>query len=430
MKNFVQWMSKSALVASSRSEPAATFLYKIIVEKVMAKKKVKEEEDIFSALAEETGADVLSEQDPVKYFVDTGNLALNFICSGKYIDGGIPGSRLTEVFGEESSAKSLIATNVLYGCQKLGGYAIILDTENTMNSEFAANASHLDTRKVLIYNPPSLESAFKKIHTVVEKIRARDKESPIVVVYDSITVSASDRELREIELPEEYTEAQFKSIVGAKEQPGERAKICSREFRKITPMLDSKNVTLLIVNQLRSQIGVMFGDPNTTGGGGKALKYYATCRLATASAKRIVEKIDGVKLETPIGVNINVSNKKNKAYKPYMATKGLQLFFDKGINPITGLLTIFLQDKRVDVRGSGNFSVRDAYLPEGVKEYNFKSSVERNDVPIKLLLECPALVGAKTGEEVSNYLSAFDAAIQQSASKDVQENDVSEDNDD
>lgn len=386
--------------------------------------KKKTEDNDISLLAEETGGSVLAEEAPVKYFIDTGNLALNFICSGKYIDGGLPGGRLTEIFGEESSAKSLIGTNALYGCQKLGGYAIILDTENTMNSEFAANASHLDTKRVLVFNPPTLEDAFKKMHTVVNAIRAKDKNVPIMIVYDSITVSASAREFREINLPDNYSEAQFKTVVGAKEQPGERAKICSRELRKIAPVLSSKNVTLLIVNQLRSLIGVMFGDDKTTGGGGRALKYYATCRLLFASSKRIVEKVEGVKLEIPIGVNINVSNKKNKAFKPFLSTKGLQLYFDKGINPMTGLLTVLLQDKRIEAKGSGNFAVLSQYLPEGVNEYKFKGSMDRNDVAVKTVIDCPALIGAKSGQEVEHYLSTYADAIQQSASESVEEQNV------
>jgi len=396
----------------------------------MAKKKITvSEEDIFSLLAGDTGGDVLGHQDPVRYFIDTGSLALNYICSGRFIDGGIPGARITEIFGPESSSKSLVGTNVLYGCQKLGGYAIILDTENTMNGEFAAKASHLDINRVLVYNPQTLEAAFRKIHTVVSAIRAKDKESPIVIVYDSITVSPCERELREIGLPEDYSDADFKRIVGAKEQPGERAKICSKELRKITPMLDSQNVTLLFINQIRNKIGVMFGNPDTTGGGGRALPFYATCRLATASAKRIVEKITA-KVDVPIGVNINISNKKNKAFKPYVATKGLQLFFDKGINPLTGLLTILLQAKRITAKGSGNFTVNDLYLPEGTGEYKFKGSLDRNDIPMKILLDCPALIGAKSCDEVSDYLTAFSDAIQQSSAETVEENDIEAEGDD
>ena len=389
----------------------------------MAKKKRKTDVDIFAELAGDTGCVVLDDEKPVKYYLDTGNLATNYICSGKFIPGGIAGGRITEIFGPESSSKSLFGTNVLFGCQKLKGYAIILDCENTMNADFAKNASHLDTKKVLIAKPRSLEHAFKKIHVVIEKIREVDKKNPIVVVYDSITVSPCERELREVQLPENYTDAEFKKVVGGKEQPGERAKICSREFRKLTPLLEKNDATLLVINQTRDKIGVMFGDNQTTGGGGRALPFYATCRLATRASKQIVKKVDkAAKLEIPIGVNISLSNKKNKAYKPFLKTTGLNLFFDKGINPLTGLLSILVIAERIKPTGSGNFEIVPEYAGDGATK--FKSSLERNDVPLQVLLDNPAVIDAKTKEEVEEYMSAFSPAIEQSSADDVVENEV------
>ena len=393
----------------------------------MAKKRTKKTEvDIFSELAAVTDCAVLDEEKPVKYYVDTGNLATNYICSGKFINGGIAGGRITEIFGPESSSKSLFGTNALHGCQKLGGYSVILDCENTMNADFAKNASHLDVKKVLIAKPQSLEAAFKKIHVVIDTIRKRDKTSPICIVYDSITVSPCERELREVDLPENYTQAEFKKIVGGKEQPGERAKICSKEFRKLTPILEKNDATLLVINQTRDKIGVMFGDNQTTGGGGRALPFYATCRLATRASKRIVKKVEkAADLEIPLGVNISLTNKKNKAYKPFLKTSGLQLFFDKGINPLTGLLSVLIIAERIKPTGSGNYEVLREFGESDVA-YKFKSSLERNDVPLKVLLDNPKLVGATDMSEVEEYMSAFSGAIEQSAADDVIENTVKE----
>ena len=82
----------------------------------MTKKRTRKTEiDIYSELANNTGCAVLNDEKPVKYYVDTGNLATNYICSGKFIWGGIAGGRITEIFGPESSSKSLFGTNVLYG---------------------------------------------------------------------------------------------------------------------------------------------------------------------------------------------------------------------------------------------------------------------------------------------------------------------------
>ena len=111
----------------------------------MAKRKSANEEidsDFFEELAKNTGGDVLGKMDSVKYFVDTGSLALNYICSGRFIGGGVPGGKLTEIYGPSSSSKSLIGTNILFGCQRMKGIAILLDCENSANRDFINKASH------------------------------------------------------------------------------------------------------------------------------------------------------------------------------------------------------------------------------------------------------------------------------------------------
>jgi len=380
----------------------------------MAKKKVVSEDemcdDLFKSVAEETGGDILGELENCKFFVDTGNLAVNYICSGKFIDGGIPGQRITEIYGPSASGKSLLASNILFGCQKIGGWPIILDCENATNAEWMEKASHLNTKRVLRYTPFTLEEAFNKIHNAVKKIRAREialkqERKPIVVVYDSISVSPCEREFRETNLPENYKPTDWKTIVGAKEQPGERAKVCGKGLRLLQPMLEKEDVTVVIINQTRDKIGVLYGSPETTAGGGNSLPFYASCRLRTQQKKKIEHK----KLKTFSGVNMEVKNIKNRAFRPFVKHEGIKLYFETGINPITGLLTAIIEDGRVT--GKGNYTVASEYLPEGRDEYKFKSSLERNDVPPAVLLECPALIGATTAEQVSEYLLPFQAAI-------------------
>lgn len=89
----------------------------------MAKRKsaaaaIDVDNDFFQEFAEETDGAILDAIDSVKYFVDTGSLAINYICSGKFIGGGVPGGKLTEIYGPNSSSKSLIGTNILFGCQR------------------------------------------------------------------------------------------------------------------------------------------------------------------------------------------------------------------------------------------------------------------------------------------------------------------------
>jgi recombination protein RecA len=375
-------------------------------------KKTKEEKalkrgegsDIFQQLADQTNGELLSQMKAAKYFIDTGNLAFNFVSSGKFIHGGLPGGRISEFYGPSSSAKSLWATNLLFGCQKLGGVAVLLDCENASNPEWIKKASHLDIDKVVRYTPKTLEDAFLKMYNIIKVIRSMDSEVPIMIVYDSIAVSPTARELREIDLPESYTEAEFKKIVQRHEQPGERAKVCSGELRKLNGLLEEMDATVLIINQVREKIGVMFGSPEAKGGGGKSLEFYCSQSFRTSAHAKITNPKLG---DMVTGINVKIANKKNRFFRPHASAEGIQLLFDRGINPLSGLLDILIQSERIVQTSAGNYMVADDYLPEGKEGYTFKSSKVRQDVPRALVLDCPKIIDAESREEVEEYLAPF-----------------------
>jgi recombination protein RecA len=386
-------------------------------------------DDLFKEIASETGGDVLDKIDSVNYFVDTGSLALNYICSGRFIDGGIPGGKLTEIYGPSSSAKSLFGNNILFGCQKMGGIPVLLDCENSANKEFIMKASHCDLNKVLRYTPQSLEEVFAKMYSVIEKIRKKDSERPIVIVYDSIGVSPSARELREVDLPENYDKATYKRIVGGNEQPGERAKICSRELRKLNTVMEKTGATVIILNQTREKIGIMFGNPETTAGGGNALPFYASCRIRPQTQRKIEKKITAKKNKI-LGVNIKLKNVKNKTHKPFVESEGVQLLFDKGINPLSGLLTCLLESERLEAKGAGNFIIKSEYLGDDKEDNKFKASLEKNEMPLDVVLNHPLLIDASSREQAANYFAPYMDAINFEISGDVVEVESSEDDDD
>lgn len=389
----------------------------------MAKKK-NDDDNFFQELASQTGGDVVSEIDSVKYFVDSGNLALNYICSGRFMGGGVPGGKLTEIYGPSSSSKSLIGTNVLFGCQRAGGVAILEDCENSANKEFIQRASHCDLSKIVRHTPETLEDVFLKMYKSMEFIRTKKKDCPIAIVYDSIGVSPSARELREVNLPENASKADFKRIVGANEQPGERAKICSREFRKLNTQMEKYNTTVVILNQTRSKIGVLYGNPTTTAGGGNALPFYASCRLETATMKKIEYKLSAKKTKI-LGMNFRVKNVKNKTHRPFISTENIQLLFEHGINPISGLLSCLMDAGRVIPKNAGFFLVGEQFT--GGEEFKFKASLDKNEVPLEVLLKYPSLVDAASEQELAEYLEPYKAAMDFQIGGDVVETDVAGD---
>jgi RecA/RadA recombinase len=307
----------------------------------------------------------------------------------------------------------------------MGGYAILLDCENAANNEFMERVSGIDLNRLLRYTPETLEKVFRTVHVVTKRIRDWEAENgkermPITFVYDSITVSPCERELKENDLPLDYKDADWKKVVGRKEQPGERAKICGAELRKLTPILEQQDVTFVVLNQIREKIGVMYGSPETTGGGGRALEFYASLRCRLAAKK----KIEDTKLDKFAGVNLAVKNVKNRTFRPFVQAEDIKLYFDNGIDPLSGILACLRQEGRIILSGNGNYTVSPECLPEDKTEYKFKASKVSNTVKEEVLYDCPKLIDCETAEDVKTYLQEFTSGMAATASGDFEEKDV------
>jgi len=366
--------------------------------------------DLYKRIAKGIGGELLEDRDKNAFgYVDTGILGFNYLLSGKFIGGGAPCGTCIEVLGGNSSGKSLIGTNMLRGCQTANGIAVMLDAERTLSKDFAMKASHVDPDKFFLIEPDTLEASFNRIHKTIRFVRQEAKialERPIVIVYDSIAISPSEREFAETELDlETVSKAAMKDAGAGADKPGERAKICSKELRKMPPILANNNTILFILNQTRMKIGVMWGDPETSAGGGKALEFATSGRVRLRSAKQIKDKLDNV-----IGINVNVECTKNKCFRPFTKLRGLRLFFDRGIDPFSGLLELMLQAGRIEaVKPAGTYKVKEPYA--NGQEITFKSSKERNDVPSDVLLKCPAMVDATDASQIQYYIDMFGGAV-------------------
>lgn len=385
----------------------------------MAKKKIEGE---FAELAANSGGKLLGDESPVKYFIDSGNLAVNYCCSGKFLGGGFPGGRIIEFLGPSSGGKSLWACNFVRGLQALNGVPVYLDCENALNPVFAAQASHMDPKKVVRLSPGDgidcLERVFLKVHNIIRGVREKfGPDRPLGFIYDSISVSPSERELRETTISENFTEAEWKRKVGSKEQPGERAKICNREFRKLEAVLETCNTTMLVVNQLRQKIGVRYGNPETGSTAATVLEYYSCCRLRVSAHKKIENKHGNV-----IGVNLKVKNIKNRIFKPFQETEGVQLYFEQGINPISGLLDVLVGTERIENIEKATYRVREPWA--NGQEVVFKATKAANMVDPEVLYKCPSLVDAANEQEIRDYLTLFGDAISQTLNDDNKEKDI------
>lgn len=383
--------------------------------------KVKKNDDI-SALQDilsSTGGETLRTAGQVPYYVDTGNLAINFACSGKFINGGFPGGRIIEAFGPEASGKSLLGYCFLGAIQKQGGIAVLLDCERSSGSDFAERCGHVDPDKLLVFDPITLQQVERKIITVVNAIRAKFPKKPIGIVWDSIGVNPTDREWGETELPENPTKAQIDAV--GNERPGERAKFANKILRSLNPFLNDKDATLYVINQVRKKIGVIYGNDETTSGGGEALKFYASLRFRCGSTKSFQDK--NTKLS--LGVNMSMTNKKNRHFTPGVKIENVPLFFDSGINPLGGLMDALLMASRIEpTKGPGKYRILPAWS-NGEEDAVFQQAKTAPFNP-ELLYKYPSLIDAANTDEVKDYLKEWQDAIALTNSENVEQIDSSD----
>ena len=336
----------------------------------MAKAKSKQEvvDGLATVLAENINKQFKGQALKTAYFLD-GDLDAptnvhEWISSGcSMLDlaisnrphGGFPVGRITEVTGLEASGKSLLAAHTLAETQKKGGLAVYIDTESATSSEFLT-AIGVDLKKMLYVPLETVEEIFETIETIVEGVRKSDKDRLVTIVVDSI-MGASTK----IEMSMEYDKdgyATSKSI------------ILSKAMRKVTNWIARERICLIFTNQLRTKLGVSFGDPWTTAGG-KAIPFHSSVRLRLKNLGQIKAKINGV--EQIVGNKTSVQVVKNRMGPPHRKIN-YEIYYDSGIDNYGGWLTVMKSFSIVKQSGAWyTLEDIDPETGEVFKEIKFQS---------------------------------------------------------
>ena len=85
------------------------------------------------------------------------------------------------------------------------------------------------------------------------------------------------------------------------QQMGLQARLMSKALRKITGSLSKSQCTVIFINQLRSKIGMMYGNPEVTAGG-NALKYYSSVRV-DIRRKEVLKENEGITVKVKVVKN-------------------------------------------------------------------------------------------------------------------------------
>jgi recombination protein RecA len=224
--------------------------------------------------------------------------------------GGVPRGRIIEVYGPESSGKTTIALHVIAEAQKKGGLAAFVDTEHALDVNYAQRLG-IDLNNLLLSQPEFGEQALE----IVEKL-VRSGAIDVVVV-DSVAALTP-----RVEIEGDMGDAQM----------GTQARLMSQAMRKLNASIGKTHTSVIFTNQLRSKIGVIYGNPETTTGG-NALKFYASVRI-DIRRKEVIK--DGQEI---IGNRVRAKIVKNKVAPPFKEVE-FDIMYNEGISKIGDMIDV------------------------------------------------------------------------------------------
>jgi len=322
---------------------------------------------------------------PCRHYFSTGSTLLDLAISDRH-PGGAGSGRITHIYGDNSTAKTVLAQEILGSCQRLGGTVVFEDAECTLDFARAENLFGLKvgawTEEGYQERMLALPWAAKKGESLVGEL-AKDEDGVIAErfiyrqpdtveeLYDDeigpITAMAADGVLRG---PVAVGVDSLSALTSNEEQDGrledksfrgKRAKVASEAFRKYIKRIAHNDVAINGVDQTRANVGVTFGPKETTSGG-MAIRFYASTRILLKSAGEIKNSRDVV-----VGVRIKAKTVKNKIAPP-LRTVYFSVIFDYGIDDVRENLE-WLKDKggKLEQKGAW-FSWGDVKLGSGLEK--------------------------------------------------------------
>lgn len=291
----------------------------------------------------------------VEQWLDTGYPPLNKAVSGD-LEGGLPCGRIVEIFGPPSAGKTYLATKAMVAAQRKDGIAVFLDHENSFDVGLAeANGLESDEENGnwVYKQPDTFEDAIDltgQILSLVRKDKLIPDDAPIVIVYDSLASMVPRQKFEKFEKMADGT-AKDKDELNMNDNTA-LARATSANLPTLAKWAQKYNACLIFLNQTRTKMGVMFGDP-TTSPGGDSPKFYASVRI----------KLGGGQLKEGserVGQLVKAECVKNKVAPPFQKCEW-NFYFDpaRGLDVVESLVDYMLSEGYIPKTSSGRIEIGD-----------------------------------------------------------------------
>lgn len=278
------------------------------------------EDKLFEALRKTTKVQSAAEAAQVAGWVSTGNYALNYAISNRFLSRGWALGHVAEIFGDESTGKSYLIARALAEVQRLKGVALLDDTEHRFNPEWARRKLGVDVAELIYHNSQTVEEHHELLEEFLKAYGKHGSDRPVVATVDSLAALTTEHE----------------KAVGLKKPSMTKAKLLRAMFRLLVHEMQGRPIAYLAANQQYEKIGASPWEKSKVSSGGGAFKYQSSVRISLRTPKKV--KDDG----DVVGVTIRAVVEKNSVAPPYRETE-MTIPFDRPINPYSGLVSKLLE---------------------------------------------------------------------------------------
>lgn len=292
----------------------------------------KKDSTFLDKIIEVYGEKVLDTHNTKIEAISTGCLSLDTSIG----IGGIPRGMITELYGPEGSGKTTIALNTAKILADAGKKTLYIDVENLLNTQILKSVLGENTKveNIIILTPNSAEDAFMMAEAGLESGEFE------LIVLDSIGAMASRKE-KEVEFD--------------KDTMGQLPRIVAKFIKRNTYDIRTKNVAVLILNQIRDNVGSYVKSYKTPGG--HQLQHQAAVRISLTRGE------DLKRGDEKVGILTKFVIKKNKLSAPFRSFT-VPIIFGSGIDYLSDLID-FSELLGVIKKGGPYYKLNDKTLGQG-----------------------------------------------------------------